>query len=466
MQQNLAVNQIPSMSQPLFQAALTAIETLESAGYQAYLVGGFVRDALLGNPIHDADLATNAPYLDILSLFRESSYEAFPTGEKHGTATVIINGFPLEITKFRADGEYCDHRHPAQVHFVQTIEQDLARRDFTINAIAFNPRTGIIDPYQGHLDLAQKRIRCVGCAQTRFKEDALRLLRALRFASQLEFTIEEQTAQAIHECAADLSHISQERIFKELTLFLCGKAPYDLLGEYHDVMFLLIPELQATWNFDQKTPYHIYTVYDHIAHCVAAINNTPLDRWVAFLHDAGKPAAWAPDETGRGHFPGHAKISAAYARAVAKRLKMPRAFAHDLLLLIARHDDVVQETPRSVKRMIQKLEGRTDLFSHLCAMKRADTLSQAPCCAPRLAMVDNLERILQEVMAQEQAFSLRDLCVSGKDLIAVGYAPGPEFRLALNAALDAVVDERIENSAPAIWQFWEESEMLEQLRKA
>lgn len=449
----------------LYQSAMKALHILESAGYECYLVGGFVRDALLGRPVHDADLACNAPYDALTGLFRERGFTAIPTSEKHGTATVLIDGTPLEITRYRVDGEYTDHRHPEHVQFVETIDQDLARRDFTINAMAYNPRTGIVDPFKGQDDLARKTIRCVGSSDARFREDALRVLRALRFSSQLGFSLENETAQAIHAHADDLLSISAERLFAEFTLLLCGENPYPLLMDFHDVIFKLVPELTATWNFDQRTPYHIYTVYDHIAHCVQAIDNTPLDRWVALLHDAGKPDAWAPDEKGQGHFPGHAKFSETKTRRIAHRFKMPHGFADDMALLVLHHDDVVEETPRAVKRMLRKLRERPDLFLHLCAMKRADTLSQAPRCIGRLEMVDNLERILEEVLEENEAFSLHDLALHGDDLISAGYKPGSGFRIALEAALDAVIDNRIENNASEIWSYWEREGILSQLQK-
>ena len=451
---------------PLYGAACIALNVLEHAGYTAYLVGGFVRDALLGRPVHDADITSNIPYDALISLFKGKGYSVIPTGETHGTATVIINNIRLEITRYRADGTYTDHRHPDRVTFVQTLEEDLARRDFTINAMAFNPRQGIIDPYEGRVDLAQKRIRCVGNAHERFREDALRILRALRFASQLEFTLDHKTACAIHECAPLLKAIAIERIYSEFTLLLCGRAPYPVLMEYSDVVFLLIPELAPSWKFDQHTPYHIYDVYEHLAHCVAAINNTPLDRWVALLHDVGKPAAYAPDKTGQGHFPKHAQISCELSRVIAHRFKMPRAFSHDMLLLIARHDDVVEETPRAVKRMLRKLDEKPELFLHLCAMKRADTLSQAPCCCERLTTIDHLENIVKQVLEEQAAFSLRDLCISGRDLLDAGYVPSPAFKTVLSAALNAVIDEQVENNKQSVWSYLEEKGYLKQLTKA
>ena len=451
---------------PLYGAACIALNVLEHAGYTAYLVGGFVRDALLGRPVHDADITSNIPYDALISLFKGKGYSVIPTGETHGTATVIINNIRLEITRYRADGTYTDHRHPDRVTFVQTLEEDLARRDFTINAMAFNPRKGIIDPFDGRADLAHKRIRCVGNAHERFREDALRILRALRFASQLEFTLEYKTAQAIHECAPLLKAIAIERIYSEFTLLLCGRAPYPVLMEYSDVVFLLIPELAPSWKFDQHTPYHIYDVYDHLAHCVAAINNTPLERWVALLHDVGKPAAYAPDKTGQGHFPKHAQISCELSRVIAHRFKMPRAFSHDMLLLIARHDDVVEETPRAVKRMLRKLDEKPELFLHLCAMKRADTLSQAPCCCERLTTIDHLENIVKQVLEEQAAFSLRDLCISGRDLLDAGYVPSPAFKTVLSAALNAVIDEQVENNKQSVWSYLEEKGYLKQLTKA
>ena len=451
---------------PLYGAACIALNVLEHAGYTAYLVGGFVRDALLGRPVHDADITSNIPYDALISLFKGKGYSVIPTGEAHGTATVIINNIRLEITRYRADGTYTDHRHPDRVTFVQTLEEDLARRDFSINAMAFNPHKGIIDPFDGRADLAHKRIRCVGNAHERFREDALRILRALRFASQLEFTLDHKTACAIHECAPLLKAIAIERIYSEFTLLLCGRAPYPVLMEYSDVVFLLIPELAQSWKFDQHTPYHIYDVYDHLAHCVAAINNTPLDRWVALLHDVGKPAAYAPDKTGQGHFPRHAQISCDLARVIAHRFKMPRAFSRDMLLLIARHDDVVEETPRAVKRMLRKLDEKPELFLHLCAMKRADTLSQAPCCCERLATIDHLENIVKQVLEEQAAFSLRDLCISGRDLLDAGYVPSPAFKTVLSAALNAVIDEQVENNKQSVWSYLEEKGYLKQLTKA
>lgn len=446
---------------PLFHAALEAIAVLEKAGFSTYIVGGFVRDAFLARTIHDADLACNAPYDELVSLFQNQGFYVHKSGEKHGTATVIVQDFPLEITRFRQDGSYTDLRHPENISFVETIEQDLARRDFTINAMAFNPHAGLVDPFGGRIDLKAGIIRCVGCPKERFDEDALRILRALRFGSQLDFKLDSSTEQAVRNCALNLCAVSAERLFSELTLLLCGANPYDFLMHYHDIIDVLIPELSPAWKFNQKTPYHIYDVYDHIAHCVQAIDNTPLDRWVALLHDVGKPASFAPDETGRGHFPGHAKASKRMAHDISKRYKMPRAFSDDLLLLIERHDDVIEETPRAVKRMLRKLDGRNDLFAHLCAMKRADTLSQAPQCAGRLKMVAHLEKILDEVLEQDAVFQVHDLAVNGNDLIAAGLTPGPVFRELLDAALDAVVDERIENSSEEIWKFWKEEGYLE-----
>ncbi len=449
----------------LYQASQKALYILENAGFEAFLVGGFVRDALLNHPTHDADLTTNAPYETMIKLFIDREYPVHPTGEKHGTLTVVIDGFPLEITRYRTDGIYENHRRPQSVTFVEHIQEDLARRDFTINAMAFNPRKGIIDPFGGQNDLQQGLIRCVGNASLRFEEDALRILRALRFASQLNFVLEDATARAIHEKAPLLSSVSSERLFSELTKLLCGKKPYPVLMAFSDVIFQLIPELADTKEFHQHTPYHIYTVYDHIAHCVQAIENDPLNRWVALLHDIGKPATYAPDEKGCGHFPGHAKRSAELAQDIAERFKMPRAFSDDLIVLIARHDEAVEETPRAVKRMLRKLKERPDLFQKLCAMKRADTLSQAPCCLPRLENIAHLQQILADVLDEKPALSRRNLAVNGNDLIAHGYMPSPAFHEALEAALDAVVDERVANTADALWDFWEREGVLDRLSK-
>lgn len=435
----------------LRKAACLALSLLEDGGFEAYFVGGFVRDTLLNRPINDADLTTNAPYESMVRLFENAGYTVHRTGEKHGTVTVVVEGFPLEITRYRTDGAYEDHRHPTQVTFVSTLEEDLARRDFTINAMAYNPRIGaLVDYHNGANDLRRGIIRCVGDPRQRFQEDALRILRALRFASQLNFTLEPETSLAIHENVELLGSVSAERLYSEFTKLLCGQNPFPILMEYSDVVFQLIPELKESWKFDQMTPYHKYDVYEHIAHTVENIPATPLCRWIALMHDAGKPAHFTRDEKGVGHFKRHAITSELLARQVAERFKMPRDFTEDLLLIVRRHDDVVEETPRAVKRMLFKLGGRPDLFEVLCDMKRADTLSQADRCLPRLEMVEHLRAIAADVLKEDEAFSLKQLDLSGEDLIALGLKPGPQFSQLLNAALEAVIDEACPNEKEAL----------------
>lgn len=438
---------------PLYCAALKAINLLEDAQFECFLVGGFVRDALLDRPISDVDLATNAPYHSFTALFKEAGFAVHETGAKHGTATVIVDGFPIEITRYRSDGVYTDHRHPQKVTFVDDLKEDLARRDFTINALAFNPGIGLIDCYDGMNDLESGIIRCVGNPSTRFDEDALRIVRALRFASQLGFSLEDITAQAVHANRKLLNSVSAERLYLEFTKMLCGKNAFPLLMEFHDVVFELIPELEDTWKFEQRTPYHKYDVYEHIAHTVENMPPLPLCRWIALMHDAGKPAHFTCDEKGIGHFKRHAITSERLARQVATRFKMPRDFTDDMLIVVRRHDDVVEETPRAVKRMMFKLNGRPDLFELLCCMKRADTLSQADQCLPRLEMVENLQSIAAEILAENEAFSLKQLDLTGNDLISLGLTPGPQFSQLLNTALEAVMDESCPNEKDALLRF-------------
>ena len=433
-----------------YSCGIEALHILNEAGFEAFFVGGMVRDAFLGRPTHDVDITTNAPYEEMCSAFQHAGWPTYRTGEKHGTLTVICNNTPLEITHYRHECCYSDHRHPDLVSYTSDLNEDLARRDFTLNAMAFHPDFGLIDPFQGLQDASKGIIRCVGDANLRFQEDALRILRACRFSSQLGFSLDPATAQAIHENRSLLACISAERTQAELSGLLCGSRPFPVLMEFADVIFEVIPELQASWKFDQNTPYHKYDVYEHIAHTVEHIDNTPLNRWVALLHDCGKPARYTCDENGVGHFKGHAKVSERLARAIAQRLKMPREFTDDLLLLILHHDDVIQETPKAVKRAMNKLGGRPELFESLCAMKQADTLSQADRCLPRLEMIENLRSIASGILEENEAFTLKQLDLSGDDLLALGLKPGPQFSELLQAALDAVIDEECINNKAAL----------------
>ena len=433
--------------------ALRAIRILEEAGHEAWVVGGFVRDALLGRACADIDIATSALWQDTQRAFETAGCRTHETGVKHGTVTAIIEGKAVEVTTYRTDGAYADRRHPNEVHFVRSIEEDLARRDFTMNAIAYHPVRGTADPYGGESDLRAGVIRAVGDPLRRFQEDALRILRACRFSSQLGFSIEEGTYAALMERKNLLSRISAERITHELDTLLLGEHVHDALMETSDVLAAVLPELVAMKGFEQRTPYHIYDVLEHTAWVVQYSPATSLARWAALFHDAGKPAAFFARADGIGHFYGHQHISAQLARAAFGRLRFSPAFCEKVLTLVERHDEVIAPTPKAVKRALAHLGGDTRLFAALCDLKRADAQAQAPQCAYRVQQADELERILERILAEGAAFSLRDLAVNGRDILALGVAEGPAVGDALAAALDAVIDERVKNDPEALQNF-------------
>lgn len=429
------------------------IDALESAGYETWLVGGFVRDLLLERPLHDFDLATAAPWQKTKELCLDAGWAVHETGTKHGTLTVVANDHVLEITTFRTEGEYLDHRRPSEVAFTDSIEEDLARRDFTVNAMAFHPDRGLLDPYGGKEDLRAGVIRCVGDARTRFSEDALRILRGLRFASQLGFSLEDTTLEAAFDQRDDLLFIAGERIEDELTKLLCGEHVLHVLMDYTDILNVVLPELVPMEGLDQKTKYHIYDVFDHTAYVVHYSPATPLSRWAGLLHDAGKPDTFFTDEEGVGHMYGHPKVSVEHVRAVAKRLHFSRVFTHDLTLLVRYHDTRPAPTKKSIRRLYAKLENKEYLFHALCDLMRADSLAQAPEYHDRVKITDELEALFEEMLADDEVFSLKDLAITGADLIAAGIPQGKQIGEALNAALKEVLEERLPNEKDVLLSY-------------
>lgn len=445
----------PTVTIALPPYALEALDALEEAGFESWVVGGYVRDALLDRPSADIDIATQAPWQDVQRVFEAQGHRTHETGTAHGTLTVIVDEQALEITTFRSDGAYADARHPKQVSFVRTIAEDLARRDFTMNALAYHPARGLFDPYGGHADLEARVIRAVGDPARRFSEDALRMLRACRFAAELGFAIDPATFEGMLANKGLLPRISTERITHELQHLLLGAHAGSALIATVDVLAAVLPELVAMKGFEQRTPYHIYDVLEHTAHVLDGVPPYPLVRWAALFHDMGKPAAFFTDEEGTGHFYGHAAISVMLARGVMERLALSSAFMTRVLVLVERHDDVIDLTPKAVKRACTRLGGDADLFAALCDLKRGDARGQAPRCIGRVADADELERILADVLAADEAFSLKKLAIDGRGVIALGVPQGPLVGRALNEALDAVIDERIANEPDALRAFVE-----------
>lgn len=422
------------------------LNRLTGAGYAAYVVGGCVRDALMGHAPGDYDICTSALPEEMQRVF--SGCHVVETGLQHGTLTVVLDHEPYEVTTFRVDGEYTDHRHPDSVHFVGDVREDLARRDFTVNAMAYHPDTGIVDPFGGRQDLARKTIRCVGDAPTRFDEDALRILRALRFASTKQFIIEENTSKAVHELCETLSGVAAERIRVELAKLLCGTGCGNILRDYHDVLFVFLPELAAMKGFDQRNPHHGYDLWEHT---VRAVENAPAEealRLAMLLHDAGKAETISVDENGVGHFYGHAKRSGEIARIVAERLKLDRATADAVAQLVECHDIELTTDSRLLKRRLNRLG--EERLRQLIAVQHADRMATGTCAAEEsIAIRDELQNALATFLAQTPCFTLKSLAVGGRDMMQLGLK-GPAVGQTLNKLLDAVMDETLANTKEAL----------------
>lgn len=420
---------------------ITALEVLNSKGHEAFCVGGCVRDTIMDIMPHDYDITTSASPDQTLECFSE--YRCLTVGIKHGTVTVLINDEPIEITTYRIDGEYKDSRHPDQVLFTKELREDTSRRDFTVNAIAYSPKEGYIDYHNGIDDIKNKVIRCVGYPKKRFTEDALRILRALRFAATLGFEIEKNTAEAIHSLKHLLNNIAQERIYTEFTKLICGKDARRILTDFHDVIEVFIPEIAPMVGFEQNNIHHCYDVYTHSLVALESITPTPLLRWTMLLHDIGKPHCYTEDERG-GHFYGHYKISADITRTILKRLKASRDMIEHTALLVYRHDALIPITEKSIRRILMKLGEEDTLL--LFEINRADARAQAKHqIAERLERTDMLEAKTREILSKNECFSKKSLAVNGKDLIALGIPEGRAIGTIIDKLLAEVVDQKTDN---------------------
>lgn len=439
------------------EGARGILRALTVAGYEAYLVGGCVRDALLqaeGNGTvqpHDWDICTSARP-DELKLALDG-WRTLDTGLKHGTVTVLAPDGQYEVTTYRVDGSYSDGRHPDAVTFTSSLTDDLSRRDFTINAMAMSPDDGgnaaeIVDPFGGREDLRRRILRCVGDPETRFEEDALRILRAIRFASRLGLTVEAETHAAMLRCRALLARVSFERVFDELCGILTTQRGGEYLRAYAPILVEIVPELAPCAGFDQRNPWHCYDVLDHILYSVDAAPPELTVRLAMLLHDAGKPAAASVDEKGIGHFYGHQKLSAELADSALERLRCSNRLRRDVVELVYYHDMQLQPTEQAMRRLLNKFG--TEQARRLLQVKRADGMAQSEKARARLEELSHVETLLERVIAERQAFSLKDLAISGDDLLACGIAPGPEVGRRLRLALDAVLDGMAENEREAL----------------
>ncbi|MEE0749000.1 CCA tRNA nucleotidyltransferase [Evtepia sp.] len=435
------------MNLPLSPGAAKALALLQAAGYEAWIVGGCVRDALLGLPPKDYDLTTSALPEETQRVF--AVYPRIETGLRHGTVTVLLEGEPLEITTYRVDGVYSDARHPDGVTFTRSLRQDAARRDFTINAMAYAPGQGLQDFFGGQADLARGILRAVGTAEKRFREDALRILRALRFASVLDFTLEGETARAARACAPLLAAVSAERVSGELGKLLCGKAAGRVLREYPDVLGVVLPEILPMVGLDHRNAYHCYDVWTHTA---VAVDHVPPElplRLAMLLHDIGKPDTFSLGEDGQGHFYGHPRRSVELAEKILTRLRFPRRTRERVLTLVRYHDAVLEESPQRVRRWLNKLG--PEVFFDLLAIQGGDAAAQAPAYCTRLDHLRRLETLARQVLDQAPCLTVRDLAVGGEDLLALGYR-GPAIGRALRALLDQVLSETVSNEKNALLQ--------------
>lgn len=423
------------------------LEQLEQQGYEASAVGGCVRDLLRGEIPHDWDITTSARPEEVLKVF--AGEQVLTTGLRHGTVTVLLDGNPYEVTTYRADGTYTDGRRPDAVVFVSALEEDLARRDFTVNAMALDRHGVLHDPFGGQADLQQNILRCVGEPERRFREDGLRLMRALRFAATLEFSIHPDTARALHTCRDMLTHVAGERIQAELFRLLPGPGAGAVLRAFPDVLAVFWPELAPLPGFDQRSPWHCYDLWEHTVRAVENVPPTIPLRLAALLHDVGKPACFSVDESGTGHFYGHPAVSARLADEMLRRLHTSNTLREEVVSLVERHHWDLPPTEAVVRRRLRQLgpEG----FSALLALQRADLHGQAgDIAAPRLAELDRTEALARDILAQRPCLSLKELAFSGKDVLALGVSPGPAVGEILKALLDRVAEGELPNTREAL----------------
>lgn len=427
--------------------ALAVVERLESRGYEAYVVGGCVRDSLLGRQPNDWDVCTNALPEDVLRVFRR--FHVIKTGLQHGTVTVMSDKHPVEVTTFRIDGNYSDNRHPDAVSFVSRVEEDLARRDFTINAMAYSPTRGLVDAFGGQEDLAAGLIRCVGEPDARFNEDGLRIMRALRFAARFGFAIERETAASVRRNRHLLENVSAERIFKELKGILIGSGVLDMLLAFPEVFSCIIPELAPAIGFDQHTPYHCHDVWTHSAYAVAAAPADEILRLTMLLHDVGKPSCFSMGDDGRGHFYGHPAAGELLTKTILQRLKSDNATLSTVCTLVRVHDMTMPTTVPGMRRLVGKLG--VENVRRLLDVQRADHAAHSDYNHTSGAiLIRDAAELLEDVLEMEPAFTVKDLAINGNTLMQLGMSPGPAMRQVLETLLTAVQEGELENTAETL----------------
>lgn len=454
-----AANELASALPGYARAVLAA---LEGAGHEAWVVGGWVRDALLGNPAHDVDVCTSAPWEEAARVLRRAGMAVFETGTQHGTITCVTEGNPVEVTTYRVEHGYSDLRHPDEVVFVGDVLEDLARRDFTINAMAYHPERGLLDPFGGANDLAAGILRAVGEADARMQEDALRVLRAVRFAARFGLAIEKKTAEALQAHAPNLRYIARERVGQELSgILVTGRVGW-ALRTHTDAMLNALPCLAPSRGFDQKSKYHAYDVLEHTSRvCDGAeafsggLASEEL-RWAALLHDVEKPATASFDIAGHGHFFGHPEKGARVAAREMAALAIPKGVTKRAALLIRLHDRPLDASERSVRRMLATIakavpERPVPLMHELITLKRADAIAKAPNHRSSCWKLDAAEAELRRQAHAGATMAVRDLAITARDVMRErGIEPGPEVGFVLDWLLAAVVEDGVPNTREAL----------------
>ncbi len=431
----------------------TIIITLQNTGFEAYVVGGCVRDSILGRQPEDWDITTSATPGETKALFEKT----FDTGIKHGTVTILLDREGFEVTTYRIDGKYEDNRHPKEVTFTRSLKEDLLRRDFTINAMAYNEKEGLVDIFGGLTDLKEKRIRCVGDAKQRFLEDALRILRGIRFAAQLGFSIEDETRAGMRELAPTLRKISAERIQAELIKMLVSDRPGLLLEAYElGITAQFLPEFDRLMKTEQETPHHMYNVGEHTIHAIENVRTDKILRLTMLLHDMGKPALKTMDVSGRAHFKKHAFESEKIAGNVLRRLRFDNDTLRKVTRLVYYHDYRMPAEAENVRRAVNRIG--EDLFSYYMEVRRADVLAQSMYRREeKIRNLDEIEELYSDIVKKEQCVSLKKLAVTGKDLIEAGMEPGKEIGKKLNELLELVIEKPELNTKKELLKFlWKE----------
>lgn len=421
------------------------LNALNSAGFEAYIVGGCVRDNIMGITPHDYDVTTSALPEETKKVFAE--YRVIETGLKHGTVTILSENEPVEVTTFRVDGEYLDGRHPESVSFTNSLRADLSRRDFTMNAIAFSPNAGYADFFGGQKDIERGIIRCVGEPTKRFGEDALRILRALRFAAVLGFEIEDNTAQAAVECAELLEKVSRERIFAELKKLLCGQYAEGVLRTFPEIFAQLIPEISPLIGYEQNSRFHDSTLWEHTARAVGGAERDEDIRLAMLLHDIAKPLTRSEDEQGESHYYAHAEKSALMAENILRFLKCDNAARERIVEIIRYHDMPISSSDKYLRRALSR-HG----YDRLCDIIKAhiaDDIGKRPEYRERIAEYNAALRRVQELMKQAPCLSLRELAVTGRDLSEL-VPPSPAMGRLLKALLAEVIEGNVDNDKQAL----------------